>query len=448
MQKIQVMNSEVFKLLLLSLLFTLSTYLLVTQLFSFSKGQDIPTGVYNSLISKPVNAEELVSPNFQMTIKQNYGSVDEATSATSNFISTSNIDDMIAETLLTSASYKAQDGTIPAFIANVPKIACFETDTVGSSSCTAPTYVASDGMITVCGPHGCYNRARFEIDPQGNPSDTLYSIQISTDSSFATYRIIDGTTFAPKASSTKSIADYQTEATWEGTTLNLRGITPSTTYYIRATALHGNLTESEPGPYATATTTNPYLEMSIDIADTSGAPSTNPPHNLSIVLPPDFIQEANNLIWLNVGTNYQTGFRISNFGKYGGLSDGTTLSVESKTADLATSTDGFGLQHYTSSQQYDTGNGGELSTISPVANYRSTYLGGTDNVGIISKDPTTTNTYYSEGPIYTGKCALKVKGKVRSANPAGVFTEEVYFVMTTKASGIINSGAPSSDPIR
>jgi len=436
-------KEELKTVIISTIIFLVSTMMLIILISTCDINKYIPQGVYNSLFTKTANAEELVSPNFEMTIKQNYGSVDEATSATSSFLSVSNIDDMIADTILTSASYKAQDGTIPAYIANVPKIACFETDTDGSSNCTSPSYVATDGMITVCGPHGCYNRARFEIDPQGNASDTLYAIQVSTDNTFSTYSIVDGTTFTLKTSDSKDIGDYNTKATWEGTTLNLRGITPSTTYYIRATALHGNLTESEPGPYATATTTNPYLEMSIDIADTSGAPSSAPPHNISIILPPEIVQEANNLIWLNVGTNYQTGFRISNYGTYEGLSDGTTLSVESKNADLATSADGFGLQHYTSSQQYHTGNGGELSTISPVANYTSTYLGRTDNVGIISKTPTTTNTYYSEGPIDTGKCAMKVKGRVKSANPAGIFTQEIYFIMTTKSAGIINPGDSS-----
>ena len=69
------------------------------------------------------------------------------------------------------------------FVAEIPTLQCFETNTgTGATQCTsAPAEVLSGGMQAVCGQPGCYDRARFEINPMTNPSDTLYSIEISTD---------------------------------------------------------------------------------------------------------------------------------------------------------------------------------------------------------------------------------------------------------------------------
>ncbi len=69
------------------------------------------------------------------------------------------------------------------FEPNVPEVACFETNSDGSSECTTgPNFLNVNGMTRVCGPNGCYDRGRFEINPQDNPEETLYGIIVETSS--------------------------------------------------------------------------------------------------------------------------------------------------------------------------------------------------------------------------------------------------------------------------
>lgn len=375
----------------------------------------------------PALAEDVSSTNFKL-LDVSITSGGDVSNAT-NYDSYTSLGDFSSDIPTDSTSYRLKGGTVKNFEPNVPKIACFETTTDGSSSCTTgPSYLNTGGMVRVCGPNGCYNRARFEIDAQSNPTDTVYGIQVATVSDFSSYKYISGTTGALIAPLTRTISDYKTKTSWESTSINLTGLKPNQQYWIRATALQGDFTETEPGPSATATTALPTISFDIDIANTSGAPASDPPHRVSFTLPLGMVRRANNLIWLNVNTNSTGGIELNTKGLNGGLLK-TPSIITSATANLAVASKGFGLQQYSSSQLYQNGSGnGELGTFTVASNYNQ----GGDNVGIVPQTPTNALIYSSTAPLHTAKAGVYVMGKSDTSIIAGTYSETITFTLFGK----------------
>jgi hypothetical protein len=327
-----------------------------------------------------------------------------------------------------STSYKMFTSPEAAFIANVPQVSCFETTTDGSSSCTTgPAALTTGGMVAICGAGGCYNKARFEISTNENPTDTLYSIQISEDNFSSDLRYIDGATYRPEGESTHSLADYKTKTNWETETFNIQGLDASTQYYIRVTALHGTFTESELSPVASTTTGAGAIYFDIDIASSTGyTADSNSPYNISFTGGNELIGgsaaiTATNRIWLDATTNSEGGFAIVVMGKNGGLKSATTTqTITSATANLDSVLSGFGLQ--SEYIDYDDSNS-LLGAITATTDYSGTI----NSVGAIA---TTANKIYdADGPIVAGRMSLKVIAKPGTdKTPATDYQEEIIFV--------------------
>ena len=95
---------------------------------------------------------------------------------------------------------------------------------------------------TFTNPANHYNRLRFVINPSDNPSDTLFSIAISTDNFVTTSYVQSDNTVG----ASRGIEDYQTYAAWGGASGQyVTGLSPSTTYQIKVNAFQGNFTETE-----------------------------------------------------------------------------------------------------------------------------------------------------------------------------------------------------------
>ena len=102
------------------------------------------------------------------------------------------------------------------------------------------------------------------------------------------------------------------------------GLQSSTTYYIKIFALHGDFTQSEAGPVASATTSSGSVFFDIDIEDSNGiSAETNPPYAISLqehnLIPGSTPTTAEDRIWMDVRTNSQGGFAILTRGLNGGL---------------------------------------------------------------------------------------------------------------------------------
>jgi hypothetical protein len=383
-----------------------------------------------------LSAEELESTNYKIrgAVIDSAGEPLDST----NYSAVTTVGEFAVDIRNNSTNYQIRPGSVETFIANTPKISCLEATTDGSSQCTTgPTYLNSNGMVRVCGPSGCYDRARVEIDTQNNPSDTLYAIQISTDNFSTDIRYIDGVTNEPKPQANKDLNDYRSKSDWESISANIQGLRSNTEYSVRVTALQGDFTESSPSPTQTVTTAHAIVTADIDIADESGSTTeTAPPYQTGFtggdgLFQGGTVRIAPELIWLDSGTNAVNGLAMVHEGVNGSLySSSTTGSIPSGNLDLRSTTEGFGIQHYDYSgtgdyELYETGSGnGELAEIL----VESDYNGSDDTVGEVATS--FLRSLNSHGPIHSGRSAFYVKARASSSTPAATdYQEEITFVI-------------------
>jgi len=327
-----------------------------------------------------------------------------------------------------STNYKLFTSPEEAFLPAVPEVSCFETTTDGSSNCTTgPSELSSGGMVAICGPSGCYDRARFEIDTNDNPTDTLYAIMISEDNFASDTRYIDGSTFWPETETTHNLSDFLTKNDWETEDFNIKGLQSSTTYYIKIFALQGDFTQTEAGPGTNATTSGGSMSFDIDIDDQTGVSTeTSSPYTISFTGDYELIGgsapiTAGDRIWLDASTNSEAGFALIVRGENGGLkSDTTSQTIISATANLDTSDDGFGIQ----SEYIDQDTYPYLGSISVTTDYSSSG----NNVGIVGT--TETKVYESSTPVFNGRMALKLIARPGIDKTAATdYQETICFVL-------------------
>jgi len=365
-----------------------------------------------------IYADEMDSTNYHIK-DLTIGASGEGDQIGTNYRLLQSIGDNLNDDRFASGNYKLGIGVAYNWMATAPSINCFETTTEGSTNCD-DAQVNPDGMVMVCGEGGCFDRARFEINNENNPSDTLYSIQISTDPLWATWNFIDGATYLIETSASHNINDYRTESDWEGTATNILGFERGTTYYIRGTALHGDFTESDPGPDANTTTGQPEVTFDIDIDDTGGGSSeTASPYSIALgSLTIGSVTTATDLIWFDIGSNAPGGTLVLVEDDYIGLYSAIeTYTLSSATEDLNVVSDGYGLQEYTASESY----------LGPLA-VESDFGSGGNNVGGVS---TTAKKIYNTtlNPIYQGRAGIYVKAKSSlSTPPATDYEDDITFV--------------------
>jgi len=343
----------------------------------------------------------------------------------------------------TSTTYNITGGTARAIEANVPSILCFETSTnSGSTTCTGVP--GSNGMQGVCSQPGCYDRAKVELNAQGNPNDTRYAIQISTVSNFATFFYIDATTRFMKSNLT--ISDFIPKCEWEGTVVsgicgspnttwqryNILGLDPNTTYYVRAAAQHGDasdadFTESAWGPSANATTSNPSITLDVDIAPNTSTP-TSPPYILNIgTITPSIVNTSINMIVFRLTSNSISGISTLIRGLNGGLQHISLADIiNSANANLSAVGSGYGLRNDSATNSaLNTGTIGDINVSTSPSDFTDT--APAEKVGQV---PTTLVELFDSGglPLNTGVTGYKVKVKPSSTHAVGDYRETLTFI--------------------
>lgn len=375
--------------------------------------------------------EELDSTNFKMVgvTTSGGGGVLEST----NYSVLSEIGRITADPRNYSTNYRIDQDPSVAFVADQPTVQCFETDTNGTTTtCTSgPSELLTGGMIAICGGNGCYDKARFEIEPYTNPSDTLYMVQISEDNFVSDTKCIDGSTFHPKTLTSCDINDFKTEAFWETEDFNIKGLEPDTQYYIKISALHGDFTQSDFSVIANATTTTAYIFFDIDIATNSGyTAETSPPYSVTFSGADELVAgasavTASSLVWLDVDSSSSQGMAVIQSGKNGGLYSATTTeTITSTNLDLdGSGAEGFGLQSY----YIDYESSAYLGVITATTNYA-----GTGNVvGEVSTNAKM--IYNGDGPINAGRMGIYLKARVASTTtPATDYSESISFVLVAR----------------
>ncbi len=244
-----------------------------------------------------------------------------------------------------------------------------------------------------------YNKLLLVIDEGGNPSDTRYAVAISDDNWVTTNWVQDDNTIG----NSLGIEDYQTYSNWgSGTGEYIIGLTPNLTYKVKVKALQGIYTESELGPEASIATNPVSLSFDIDIGTTSGV-DTDAPYNVDLgVINIGSVSTGTDKIWVDVSTNAQWGGYVYLYGTYSGLrSSATSYTINSASANLASTSEGYGIQ---------AANTSGLTPTSP-------FNGASENVGIVD---TSIRQVFSSGgsPVSGGRGSLTVKVRASATTPA------------------------------
>jgi hypothetical protein len=385
------------------------------------------------LLITPINviAYQIESPNYKIVgISTTGGDISQTGSG--NYSVLTSLGGISNNPRNYSSSYSIYSSPEHAFLPAVPEVGCFETTSDGTTEClTGLAELTSGGMVALCGTGGCYDRARFEIITNDNPSDTLYAVMISEDNFVSDLRYIDSTTFKPESYSTHNLNDFMSKEDWENETFNIQGLDSNITYHIKIFALKGDFTETEPGPSKDATTASGSVYFDIDIGGENQTDiETSPPYNIYFVGEYELIGgsapiSAGDYIWMDAETNSQGGFAIIVNGKNGGLkSDTTSQIIESVTANLDSVSSGFGIQ--SSYIAYSTATT-FLGSISSMPNYS----GSINTVGIVSTSPT--KVYDADGPIVDGRMSLKLIARPGIDKiPSTDYEEEIFLVFVPR----------------
>lgn len=381
-------------------------------------------------LAQSVFATDLDSTNFTIvgaTTSTGGGLLDSVSGSYSVMNSVGNIS---ADPRNYSSNYRLQQDPSSNFLAAQPGIQCFETTTNGSTNClTGPTEL-SGGMVALCGVGGCYNRARFEIITNSNPSDTLYTVAISTDNFVNDVQYIDGSTFRPEAVANHNINDFRTQTNWETEVFNIQGLQSATLYYISISALQGDFTQSDYSKASSATTGNGSISFDIDIAPSSGITTeTGAPYTISFSGTDDLMAgaaatTAPSLVWLDIQSNSAGGVAVIQYGKNGGLySTTTSQTISSANGNLDAQPEGFGLQSF----YIDNDTSTYLGDLTATTNY----AGSINTVGAVT---TTANKIYDgDGPIQNGRVGMYLIAKsATNKNPASDYSESIYFVLVPR----------------
>jgi hypothetical protein len=241
-------------------------------------------------------------------------------------------------------------------------------------------------------------------------------IAISTDNFVTTEYVHNDFTITPTLTS----ADYLTYAGWGGAAGQiLRGLTPSTTYYVRAEALTngGAFTETGLGPVTSASTVNLQISFRLDVSPTYT--STSPPYvvNMGSLLA-GTVTTASDKIWATLSTNADNGAYIYGDGLYGALSSAITgHNINSSTVNLATQSEGFGLQDVSVAQSGD----------GPLAKSATYNVSGTSVARVF---PTLAEMFNTSGaPVVAGVGQLAVVAKSALTTPSATdYTETLTLV--------------------
>lgn len=173
-----------------------------------------------------------------------------------------------------------------------------------------------------------YNKLRFIINTGNNPTDATFSVAVSTSASFASTSYIqtDGTL--------GSSPIYQTYTDWGGSSGSLAvSLSAGTNYYFKVNAQDGSFTTSPYGPSASIATATTSLSFAV-------SPNSIDLGNLNagqIVTSPS--------ISFSFTTNAEGGGNIYVAGDTAGLTNSShTITVTPPSADLASLSEGYGLQ--------------------------------------------------------------------------------------------------------
>lgn len=197
-----------------------------------------------------------------------------------------------------------------------------------------------------------YDKLEFilsSIDRTENDSDTLYAVAITSASDWSDPTKILFVQDDYSAGASLGIEDYMDKVDWgDSSGILITGLDPLKDYRVRVSALKGDFTGTDWGEEATATTSVPYVNFSIDSTTSKFG-----------VLNPASVSTASPVATIEVNTNVDSGYTLQvaseGNGSLGGLYNSTGGSiVQSNTATLVAGSEGYGIQAYSSTANIAT----------------------------------------------------------------------------------------------
>ena len=318
-----------------------------------------------------------------------FGSGGSPGSTTANY-ALEGISGEVSGQTVTTTNYQAQPGFIETQQANVP-------------------------TVTLTNPSNYYDKLLVVIGQQGNPSDALYALQVSTTSNFSSgisYVQSDMTLGASLV-----LTDYQTYTTWGGASgATIIGLAANTTYYIRARATQGKYTESAYGPSSNAATVGQSLSFCLYTNANCGAGGSSVAFG---AMNSGSVVNAPNNISVDFATNADFGGSVYVSSANGGLkSTSASYTITSATSDLSVASEGYGGQIASVSQT----SGGPLNKVAP-------YNGATNNVGALST--TIASIFTSTGPLVGGTGSVLLKVLPSSTTPAATDYKDTVTIIAS-----------------
>lgn len=275
--------------------------------------------------------------------------------------------------------------------------------------------------ITLTNPSSYYDKLKFVIDTQNNPTDALYEMQVCVGANFTpTSCATNGGTLRylkndDTLGASIAVADYQTYAAWGGASgQNIIGLSSNTTYYIQARATQGKYTESAYGPSSNAATVGQQLSFCLYSNANCGLGGSSEAFGALTV---GIVTNSPTNIGIDFATNADSGGKVYVYSANGGLkSNANGFTLASATANLAVATSGFGAQITSVTQS----SGGPLLKVSP-------FNGSSNNVGAL----TTTTSYLLStlNPIVGGTASVQLQVKPSNTTPAASdYAETLTFI--------------------
>ena len=232
------------------------------------------------------------------------------------------------------------------------------------------------------------------------PTDVTFAVEIATTSGFTSPNYVQ------TGGVLGSSPFYQTYAAWGGSSgSSVVNLSPSTTYYVKVAAMQGKYTATPFGQYASIATVAPSISFTVS------------PNSLSLgsLLAGSVITSSN--VSFGLTTNAGSGGNVYVSGTNSGLKSTTTgYTIGALTANLASSSEGFGLQASGASQT----SGGPLTINSP-------YNGSSNNVG--TEGTAFAQLFSTANPIVSGSGTVNVQAKSASSDPtASDYAETLNFI--------------------
>jgi hypothetical protein len=216
------------------------------------------------------------------------------------------------------------------------------------------------------------------INTGTDPSDATYAIAVSTNN-FVTTNYVQ----ASDALSTSPV--FQSYSTWgSGSGFDITGLSSGVTYEVEVSAQQGLFTNTEYGAYASASTVSTAIIFSL-------SPNSS---SLGTFLPNTIITSSN--FSFTFGTSAASGGTIYVAGQNSGFySSSFSYTIPAYTGNLATATQGFGVQGSSASETSGgpfiisnpfngSGNniGAESTTYAPIFTSSASITGGTANADV------------------------------------------------------------------